>query len=484
MRYAGAFYILGWLTFILAASMMLPVMFAVYFDATEIAFAFLTLAGLTAFIGGGLILTLRGATRTASTRENILMISLAWTVLPVFAALPFLATESTPFFSSAYFEAVSGLTTTGASVLGPVGELSQPILIWRALLQWLGGLGAIVMTISILSGLGRGQDEAHGPLPGSNRFASSTDTFAFTAQTVAAIYGMITLFGVAGVWASGVTFFDSVCLSLAAVSTGGFACSEGGTQNLNSPLAELVIGAVMIYGAINFLLHWAVLRGRPMTYIRDPEPSYLLLAMFLFGSYLFVASGGNADPDKALTNLGFAMFNAISLLSTTGFWVGDLQLLRDLPLVLLIIGALVGGCSVSTSGGIRVMRVILLIRQSLGELSRLAHPHGVVGVHYGRWAVSDQMMFGVWGVFVSFLLAFAILSIVLATSGVPLESALIGSVSILSNIGPLFPLVAGESAAFADLGMGLKYALCVGMIIGRLEVMIFLSLLSLAYWRD
>ena len=240
----------------------------------------------------------------------------------------------------------------------------------------------------------------------------------------------------------------------------------------------------MVYGAINFLLHWAVLRGRPITYIRDPEPSYLLLLILLLASYLFVASGGNDDPDRALTNFGFAIFNAASLLTTTGFWVGDLNLLTDLPLVLLIVAALIGGCSVSSAGGVRIMRVILLIRQSLSELSRLAHPHGVVGVHYGRWAVSDQMMFGIWGVFLSFLLVFAVLSIILAGSGIPLEAALVGSISILSNIGPLFPLVMGEETAFSEFGIGLKYVLCAGMIIGRLEVMIILSLVSLAYWRD
>ena len=135
MRYAGAFYIFGWLTFILAGAMLLPAAFAVYFDETDVAFAFLTLSGLTAFVGGGLVLTLRGATKTASTRENILLISLAWITLPVFAALPFLATQSTTAFSSAYFEAVSGLTTTGASALGPIDSLTEPILIWRALLQ-------------------------------------------------------------------------------------------------------------------------------------------------------------------------------------------------------------------------------------------------------------------------------------------------------------------------------------------------------------
>ncbi len=484
MRYAGTFFIIGWLVFILAAATSVPILLSLYLEQNNTAFALMTLAGLSGFVGGGLILTLRGATQPASTRENILLVFLAWLILPVFAALPFLATQSTASFSTAYFEAVSALTTTGASALGPVSSLSEPILIWRAVLQWLGGLAAIVMTISILSGLGRGQDETHGPLPGANRYASVTDTFAFTAQTVAAIYGSMTLIGLAGIWASGVSFFDSLCLSLTAIATGGFACSEGGTQNLHSPLAEFMIGILMIYGAINFLLHWAVLRGRPSTYVHDPEPSYMMLSIFLLATYFFYASGGNQVADRAVANFGFAFFNATSLLTTTGFWVGDLTVLREAPFVLLILAAIVGGCSVSTAGGIRMMRVILLTRQSLGELGRLAHPHGVVGVHYGRWAVSDQMMFGIWGVFVSFLFALAVLSILIAASGIPLTDALVAAVSILSNIGPLYPLVADGAQSYAGFSVGLKYVMCVGMIIGRLEVMILLSLISLAYWRD
>lgn len=484
MRYASAFYVSGWLVSVLAGAMLIPAAFALYFEDGDSAVAFTFLSGLTAFVGGSFVLALRGATRLASTRENILLVAIAWLALPVFAALPFIATQSTSSFSSAYFEAVSGLTTTGASVLGPIATLPESVLIWRALLQWLGGLAAIIMTISILSGLGRGQDEAHGPLPGSGRFASSTDTFAFTAQTVTYIYGTVTLLGLAGVWLSGISFFNAMCLSLSAISTGGFTCSEGGTQNLNSPLAELIIAFLMIYGAINFLLHWAVLRGRPLTYVRDPEPSYLLLTILGVAVVLFFATGGNESADRAVSNFGFAVFNAASLLTTTGFWVGDLTVLYELPLIILILGALIGGCSVSTAGGVRIMRILLLIRQSLGELSRLAHPHGVVGVHYGRWAVSDQMMFGIWGVFVSFLLALACLSIIFAGSGLALEHALLGAISLLSNIGPLYDLAGEDALAFSDFSPALKYVMCFGMILGRLEVMIILSLFSLAYWRD
>lgn len=484
MRYAGALYIVGWLIFFLAGTMLLPAMFAIYFEDPTGTFAFLALSGLTAFVGGGLILTLRGATQSTTTRENIFLIALAWIVLPIFAALPFLATQSTTSFVAAYFEAVSGLTTTGASVLGPVDQLPNAVLLWRSLLQWLGGLGAIVMTISILAGLGRGRDDDHGPLPGSNRFASATDTFAYTAQTVTAIYGTATILGLFGVWMSGVSFFESTCLSLSAISTGGFSCSEGGTQNLHSPGAELILALLMMYGSINFLLHWAVLRGRLSTYVRDPEPSFFFLFALVLASYIFLATGGNGNPDDAVTEFGFAAFNAVSLLSTTGFWVGDQEILSNLPVVVFVLVTFVGGCSVSSAGGVRIMRVILLVRQSLGELSRLAHPHGVVGVHYGRWAISDQMMFGIWAVFVSFLAALAVLSIVLAGSGIALQTAIVGAISVLSNIGPLFTLITDDPSAYARFGDGTLLVLCIGMIVGRLEVMVILSLFSLAYWRD
>lgn len=474
---------LGCLIVVCAVGMLLPAIIAFSFGENETGFQFLGSSSLSLFIGGALIVALWGVPRRASLRENLFLVVSGWLILPVFGALPFLLSGVYGGFIDSYFEAISGLTTTGASVLNEPQNAPNGILVWRSVLQWLGGFGSIIMAISVLSTFNAsGFTTTHrmSSLPGEQ---STLDPFVHMIIQILIVYSFATFSGFLVIWISDGNAFLSFCIALSAISTGGFVPSGDSIEMTDDPLARIAIAVLMLYGAISFLVHWAYYRGHRGAYFNDPEIRYLFIVA---GSAACILAAATLGPEVGFEEtglaLGAALFHAISIVTTTGFWIGADALPQTIPLFVVLSFAFIGASFTSTAGGLHVMRLALLLKQSGQELFRLAFPHGVGQGKYGRSAIDYSMLSGVWAVFAAAMATIAICSCILAATGLPLEASITASVSALSNIGPLYEIAEQEN--YASMAPFAKLTLSAVMIVGRIELLVIMSLFNPAFWRS
>ncbi|MEE8247082.1 MAG: potassium transporter TrkG [Alphaproteobacteria bacterium] len=481
MGYATVLSIVGWLLLAWAAAMVLPVLVAVNYAEAGAAGAFAAAALLTGFAGGILVIATRGVGRRVSRREAFLLAVVAWVVLPAFGALPFSFTGVAPSPTDAYFEALSGLTTTGASVLGDPAALPRSILFWRALSQWIGGLGTIMLALAMLSLLGVGGMQLYrSALPRGER-----DTLELrlleASRSIWWIYALLTALCAVLLWAAGMTPFDALCHALSTLSTGGFSSGAGALVPTRSPLVEAVLVVFMLAGAMNFTLLWALFHGHPRPLREDPELRYLLgvaaFAAATISAVLLLAHAGAGE------SLRLGIFSAVSMLTTTGFLAEEAGAWPAALPVLFLALMMMGGSTGSTAGGLKLMRVALMLKEGWRELGRLAYPHGVVRLHYARQAIADSDLGTVWGFIIVYLLCFVLVSLGLAWFGLDLRTALAASGAALSNTGPGIAMVTGDGAGYAAMPVGAKWLVALAMLLGRLELFTLLALLSPGFWR-
>ncbi len=481
MGYATVLSIVGWLLLAWAAAMVLPVLVAVNYAEAGAAGAFAAAALLTGFAGGILVIATRGVGRRVSRREAFLLAVVAWVVLPAFGALPFSFTGVAPSPTDAYFEALSGLTTTGASVLGDPAALPRSILFWRALSQWIGGLGTIMLALAMLSLLGVGGMQLYrSALPRGER-----DTLELrlleASRSIWWIYALLTALCAVLLWAAGMTPFDALCHALSTLSTGGFSSGAGALVPTRSPLVEAVLVVFMLAGAMNFTLLWALFHGHPRPLREDPELRYLLgvaaFAAATISAVLLLAHAGAGE------SLRLGIFSAVSMLTTTGFLAEEAGAWPSALPVLFLALMMMGGSTGSTAGGLKLMRVALMLKEGWRELGRLAYPHGVVRLHYARQAIADSDLGTVWGFIIVYLLCFVLVSLGLAWFGLDLRTALAASGAALSNTGPGIAMVTGDGAGYAAMPVGAKWLVALAMLLGRLELFTLLALLSPGFWR-
>jgi len=482
--YASALFVLGALVTVFAGAMLVPILVA-FSDGQRVlslAFASSSLGG--AFVGGALMLAMQGAQRPALMRENIALLALAWAIIPVFTAFPLWSGGLFPSFADAMFVSTSALTTTGASVVVEIEQAPRAFLLWRAELEWLGGYATLVMAATVLGALGTGGGEVQRTLLPLGDTGTLYERFTHIARGIGIVYVVVTLIGMLVLTMGGVPAFDAVCLTLASISTGGFTTTHGGISDFHAPIAEIAVGFLMFYGAMNFTTHWLVWRRlRIRTYFAEPE-FWLLLLMYGVTFVLLVLSDLRGPwTFEGLKHGSFYLFNAISLATTSGFWLGPHPEASPAFIVGAIAITLIGGASVSTAGGIKLMRTWLLVSQSRGELRRLAFPRSLVRIRFRHVNMQPDVILGVWALFISYAVVLAVSALVLGAFGVDFLSALIASVSAISNAGPLYDLLRGGTGGFGVFPEGAKWLLCVTMIAGRLEVLALLSLFTPAFWR-
>ena len=485
MSFASAFSILGWSLAILGAAMLGPA--AVGFGMGEQASAliFLLSAGPTIFVGGGLVIATRGPRSHSARRESFVAVALIAIVLPVFAAIPLAAANAAGGALNAYFEAVSGLTTTGATILDGLDSVDRSILLWRSLLQWLGGIGAVVLVIVHF---------AHRGVGGMQLFASPVaqgeqdplgQRFRHAGVSLAGVYAVLTGVCVFGLWLTGVPFFDGLVLGLSTLSTGGFSPYDASLGSLSSRATEAVLVFFMILGGANLALHWLAIRGKGFgVYWRDPEFPVMLgiagVGAVALGLAIVVAAGA------AVLDAGWlGVFHAVSALTTTGFVTGEAQQFAwpvFAPIVLLVL-MLIGGSTGSAAGGVKIMRAILLVGLVRREFDRLAHPHGVVRIRYRGITADEEALRGVWAVFIGMVFTFGALTVAVALSGVDFSQSAFLAAAALTNTAPMISTLMDQGASVAALSAGAKAALAAGMILGRLEFLSILVLLSPLFWR-
>jgi trk system potassium uptake protein TrkH len=474
--------ILGTLLVGFAATQALPLAVALALGERGSTLAFALSAGAALFFGVVLVIAGAGARRPVTRRDAMVLTVAAWFVLAAFGALPFAFGGAVSGYSRALFEAMSGLTTTGLSAIDNLAAIDRSILLWRALLQWLGGYATVLFAAALVPQVAL-VAPGGGAEPTSRRAGEAfRPRIIQVAGQVGLAYLGLTLLCLFALLAVGLGPLSAASYAMSAISTGGFAPDAAGPRGLGNPAAEAILVVAMVAGAINFLVHWAAVSGRPATYLRDPECGFLLVLLAAATALLAVAhtAAGGLSTEKGWWR---AVFDAVSAATTTGFGGGAPAPLPVFALLILVGLAVIGGSSVSTAGGIKQTRALLLLRQSARELERLAHPHGVVLVKLGRVSVTDTVMQGVWAFFVLFVFCLIVLSIALSASGLGFAPALVLAASAMANTGPLLAESAGIGGTLGALPETAHWLLTAGMLVGRLEVFAVLVLLTPLFWQ-
>ncbi|MCE4067867.1 MULTISPECIES: TrkH family potassium uptake protein [Pseudomonas] len=482
MRYSSIGRILGVLLMLFSVTHLPPLLVDLHYAEHSwqpFALSFL----VTLLTGFALWWPCRQHKQDLRIRDGYLVTALFWIVLGSFGALPF-ALSDAPHMGlvDSLFESFSGLSTTGATVLTGLDALPHAILYYRQQLQWLGGMGIVVLAVAVMPMLGIGGMQLYrAEMPGPLKDHKLSPRIADTAKTLWLIYCSLTLACALAYWAAGMSLFDAVGHSFSTIAIGGFSTHDASIGYFDSPLIELICMTFLVISGINFSLHFLAWRQRKIShYLKDPEcRAYLgiLLVLFLITAATLILKHHYDSPLQAIR---YAAFMVISVATTTGFGLADFSTWPTLLPYLLIYSTFIGACAGSTGGGMKVMRMLLVYRQGMREFLRLLHPNGVFLVKLGRRTVSDRVVESVWAFFSIYLLTFVTLMLVLLALGVDQLTAFSTLASCLNNLGPAL----GEAAVhYGHLPGSAKLVLSLAMVLGRLEVFSLLILLTPAFWR-
>lgn len=481
MHLSVIFKVLGMLLMLFSLTMAPPIGVSLYYQdhtsaAFFLAFAITFVTGLSAWF------PVHRVKQDLRTKDGFLVTSLFWMVLALFGALPFMIANATDLsFIDAVFESLSGLTTTGATVMTNLEYLPKSILFYRQQLQWLGGIGIIVIAVAILPMLGVGGMQLYrAETPGPVKDSKLTPRITETAKALFLIYLSLTVVCAIAYWIAGMSGFDAVGHAFATVAIGGFSTYDASIGHFDSPLIELICIIFMILSGINFALHFVAWRAKGIShYIRDPEFKFYI-SMILVGIIivtLYLAKSGTYQGAESLTK---GAFELVSILTTTGFGVADFSVWPTFLPVLIFMFAFMGGCAGSTGGGMKMIRVLLMIKQGMRELNRLIHPNAIIHVKIGNKLVSDRVIEAVWGFFAVYMLSFLIMVIMLLATGLDFLSAFTAVGACLNNLGPGLGSVASNYGNISDTA---KWILSFAMLLGRLEVFTLLVLFTPAFWQ-
>jgi trk system potassium uptake protein TrkH len=438
----------------------------------------------TALAGAAGYLVTRGRAKELQPRDGFLFVFLVWTVLPAFGALPLIAYLPGMSFTDAYFEAMSGLTATGATLLSGLDALPPSINLWRCLLQWLGGMGVIVLAVAVLPLLGvGGRQLLKAETPGPMKETQLTPRITETAKGLWLIYAGLTLACALAYRWSGMDWLDAVMHAFTTLGLGGFSSHDASFAHWNSPALEAVAMLFMLLAGVNFVTHFGALHRRSFApYRRDPEARHYLLlvaASVALIALLLISHGVYPDWPTAWRH---AAFNVVSVATTTGFATVDYALWPVFaPLWMLFIGAF-ATCSGSTGGGIKMMRALLMFRQAVRELERLIHPRAVMPVKLGGQVVENRIIFAVLAYMLTYGVTVAAITLLLTATDLDLLTALSAAAACVNNVGPGLGQV-GPAANYALLSDFQTWICTFAMMLGRLELLTVFVLLTPAFWR-
>jgi len=474
-------FIVGWALLALASAMVLPAAVD-SFDGSPDWRAFLTALAITAAVGGVLVLGFRQPRATGlSSREGFLLTVLAAVGLALFAALPFMLSSARLGLTDAFFEAMSGLTTTGATVLTHLDTMSHGLLLWRALLHLIGGIGAVVMAVAILPVLRVGGMQLF-RTESSDKLERIRPRVSQVSALLIAVYFGLTVLCTVALLAAGMDSFDAICHAMATISTGAFSTHDASIGFYGSPAIEGIIALFMILGGSTFLLLARAVEGDWRALWRDVQLRWYLtyIALFVLAIALWQIT---VDDRPALSAIRSSLFNVVSLATTTGFVSENYALWGTLPIVAFMMLYFVGGCTGSPAGGLKVFRFCVLGNAAHWQLRHLVHPHRMLPLTYNGQPIGDEVLLSVF-CFVAFYIAcFALLAIAVAACGVDLVTSLSGVAQALGNVGPGLGHLIGPGGSYAVLPSGAKWLLALAMLLGRIEVLTMVVLFSPTFWR-
>lgn len=474
--------VLGILLMVFSTTMLPPALVAWWYDDGQ-AHIYLKSFLVVLVVGSALWLPVKSNTRELRLRDGFLIVALFWIVLSLFAAVPLMISESPHLrMVDAVFEATSGLTTTGSSVLSGIENLPKSILWYRSQLNWLGGMGVIVLAVAIMPMLGVGGMQLfRAETPGPVKDTKLTPRITETAKVFWYLYAGMTVACALAFWLAGMSGFDAITHSFAIISTGGFGNYDASFGQFNSMPILMIAIFFMLLGGMNFALHFLAFRGRTLwAYFGDPELRAWLALILLFTAVAvagLVASGRFENPGEAGVQ---ALFHVVSIATTSGFAASDFAAWPGfLPVFILFIG-FVGGCAGSTSGGIKMIRILLLFKQGLREIMRLIHPAAQIHVKIGKKTLSEQVISAVWGFFSLYVASFSVIMLAVMATGIDQDTAFSAVIACLNNVGLG---IAGVGSNFGGLNDTAKWLLSFAMLLGRLEIFTLLVLMTPAFWR-
>ncbi len=478
MNTRATFKTLGALLLFLGVMLLTPIPFSLYYrDSAVMAFVISSVISLIA--GASLFWGIRAPIRL-SYREGFGIVTLGWLAFAVFGALPFLFSGTLGNPIDAYFESMSGFSTTGATVIANLDVVPESVLFWRATTHWIGGMGIIVLTLAILPFLGVGGMQlfqAEVPGPTADRLYPRIQD---TAKVLWGVYFLLTLAETILLMVGGMSFYESVCHSFATLATGGFSTRNESIGAWNSPYIHLVVTTFMLFAGVNFSLHFYALRGRVGSYWKSHEFRFFVTVLLV--AFIIIFIGNLARYDGVGNNAVDTIFQVLAITTTTGFTTADYELWPVLSQYILLFLMFLGGCAGSTGGGMKVVRILLIVKHAYHQLFHHIHPRGVRILKVDRKAVPDEVMQSILGFFALYMGLFVVGSFVMSLLGLDFVTAGASVVACLSNIGPGFGDV-GPTDHYVRIPMVGKLILTWFMLLGRLEIFTVFVLFFPSFWR-
>ena len=475
------FFAIGVLLVILGIFMLIP--FFVQFIYDEKNNTFLLSALVTAFIGTLLVLTNLEENKKLNLQQAFLLTTLSWLGIAIFGCLPFLLSNLNLSFVDAFFESMSGITTTGSTIITNLDDAPKSILIWRAILQWLGGIGVIVMAITILPLLNIGGMQLF-------RMESSDTTEKILPKTreitliISIIYLALTFTCGISYWAVGMNIFDSIAHSMTTIATGGFSTYSGSIGHFQNPRIEIISIIFIILGSIPFIAYLKFVKGDKKIFLKDAQIKGLIYILIISTLLMFLYLMLSNKEYSFSENLRISTFNVVSVLSGTGYVTADFSSWGNFPLIFFLFLMFIGGCAGSTTCGIKIFRFQILSRFIINQIKKLVYPHGVFSIKYNNEKINDTFIYSIITFIFLYFFIFFILAALLSVNGLDFITAISGSASAISNVGPGLGNVIGPNGNFSDLPNFSKLSLSLGMLLGRLELFAVLVLFFPSFWKN
>lgn len=472
--------ILGLLLMLFSITMTPPIFVSLWYDDNS-HFSFIFSFSVTLATGLLLWYPAHKIKKDLRTRDGFLITALFWVVLALFGSLPFLFSAETDLtFTDALFESMSGLTTTGATVLIGLDDLPRAVLYYRQQLQWLGGIGIVVIAVAVLPMLGIGGMQLYrAEAPGPVKDRKLTPRITETAKLLFFIYLGLTLACVSAYWAAGMPLFDAIGHGFSTVANGGFSTHDNSMHHFESSLILIICSVFMLIASANFALHFFVWREKSLRHYWADAEFRFYMGWVLAGTVITIAVLSYSKIYSTQDNFVIGFFNLASTLSTAGFASDFSAWPSFLPYMIFLL-AFLGGCASSTGGGMKMIRVLLLYKQGVREIHRLIHPNAIIPVRVGRIHVPNQVIEAVWGFFAMYVVMYIAMFLLLLATGLDLMTAFSAVGACITNLGPG---MGGVASHYGDLNNPAKWVLCFAMLLGRLEVFTLLVLLTPMFWR-
>ena len=475
------FFLIGILLVVLGAFMLVPYLMQLVYE--ENSHSFVSSSIVTIFIGILFILANLEKEFKLNLRQTFLFSTLAWLTVAVFGSLPFLLSPKEFTFSEAFFESMSGITTTGATIISNLDNSPKSILLWRAIMQWLGGIGIIVMAITILPLLkvgGMQLFKMEGP--------DSTEKILPRTIEVAAIiistYLILTLSCGIFYWLFGMSIFDSISHAMTTIATGGFSTHNDSIGFFKNSNIEIIASIFIVLGSIPFISYLKFVKGNKIIFFKDVQIRGLIYLILISVIIMFIYLLFINYESSVLDKIRISSFNVISILSGTGYVTDDFGLWGKFSLIFFLFLMFIGGCAGSTACGIKIFRLQMLFIFFINQIKKLIYPNSIIITKYNNQKISDNFMNSVIIFIFSFLFIFLIIAMLLSISGLDFLSAISGAASAISNVGPGLGDMIGPNGNYKSVPDLSKWILAVGMLLGRLELFAVLVLFFPSFWKN